>query len=433
MVNASAVDASELQLGAYRAFGDRFPYALVMLDASLTIVWASPGASRLLDLPEDQVIGTNVLDTLHPDDLDEIIPMAMEIIGQAAEVMWSPAAASNVELPVRVRTSAGGWSPITVSGRVFDDSGRLLTLLRPAAERHALDAVLDGLGRGADLDEVLDSLVELVRAQFGVDQAWLVHDLDGETCMIGSSQNPGPGVGAHLLDEIRGDDLTGPGLSSTVRVDEHRWIVPVLSPTQESLLGVLILPSPRDGGPNPFDEYVLRRTTNLASLAFTRGMDDRRLRHAAATDHLTGVLNRRSFESHLAQTPLRPDEFPATLLFVDVDEFKSVNDRHGHRTGDEVLIGVASRLSQACRAADVVGRLGGDEFAVLCAGLNDDEIEAMRTRLDAAFADPFDVQGVHVRVSVSIGLAVAVDEDALEDLVDRSDADMYLKKHAQRA
>lgn len=431
-MNAVGVDASELQLGAYRAFGERFPYALILLDPSLSILWASPAAGLLLDLPEDQVIGTNVLDMVHPDDLEEIIPMAMEIIGQAEEVMWSPAAASNVELPVRVRTSTGGWAPVTVSGRVFDSSGRLLTLLRPAVERHALDSVLDGLGRGADLNEVLESLIELARAQFGVGQAWLVHDLDGETCVMGSSPDPGLGAIGHLLDEIRGDEVGGPGLSSKVRVDEHRWIVPVLSPTQESLLGALILPSPRDGGPNPFDTYVLRRTTNLASLAFTRGMDDRRLRHAATTDHLTGVLNRRAFESHLAQTPLRHDEFPATLLFVDVDEFKSVNDRHGHRTGDEVLIGVASRLSQVCRASDVVGRLGGDEFAVLCAGLNAHEIEAMRTRLDAAFVDPFHVQGVHVRVSVSVGLAVAFDEDALEDLVDRSDADMYLKKHAQR-
>lgn len=427
-MNGVGVDASELRLEAYEVFGTRFPYALVLLDPGLSIVWASPATSLLLDLPRDQIVGTNVLDVVHPDDLAEIIPMAMAIIGQAAEVMWSPAAASNVELPVRVRTSDGGWSPVTVSGRVFDDSGRLLALLRPAVERHALDVVLDGLGRGADLDEVLGSLVDLVKAQFGVDQAWLVHDLDGDTCVIGSSQEPGIGVIDDLLSGVRS---LGP--SSEVRVDDHRWVVPVLSSTQESLLGVLILPTPRDGGPNPYDAYVLRRTTNLASLAFTRGIDDRRLRRAAATDHLTGVLNRRAFESHLAQTALRPNEFPATLLFVDVDEFKSVNDRHGHRTGDEVLIGVAARLSQACRATDVVGRLGGDEFAVLCAGLTDAEIAAMRRRLDAAFADPFHVQGRQVRVSVSVGLAVAFDEDALEDLVDRSDADMYVQKHGQRA
>ena len=418
------VDDSRVDLGVYRAFGERFAYALVLLDAGLRIVWTSPASEEVLGHPNEAMVGMSVVELVHPDDLEQIVPMALEIIGQADKTMAEPAAASAVELPVRVRTAAGTWTPVSVSGRVFDSSGRVLTVVRPAAERHALDSVLDEMGSGAGLDRILESLVALLCAQFQVDRAWLVHDHDGDPVVIGTGPDPAVAAPDALLREIR---ERGP--SPQVRVDANRWIVPVLSGTRESLFAALVLPGPREGGPNPFDRLVLHRTTTLASLAFTRAEDDRLLRRAATTDHLTGVLNRRAFESHLAQHALRPDDFPVTLLFVDVDEFKAVNDVHGHRTGDGVLIAVAQRLSGAVRSCDYIGRLGGDEFAVACPGLPTEDVESTRWRLWTAFADPIELPGAAVSVSVSVGAATAHDEQALEHLVDRSDADMYEHKN----
>ncbi len=417
-----------VDLGVYQAFGERFSYVLVLVDDGLHIVWASPASSDVLGYSSDAMVGMSVLELVHPDDRDQIMPMALEIVGRAVETMEQPAAAKAVDLPVRVRTAAGAWAPMSVSGRVLDSSGRLLAVIRPAAERHALDVALDQMGSGAELDLVLEALVELLCAQFGVGQAWLVHDHDGRPAVIGEDAEPGVGPPGELLGRIREG-----GLSPEVRADEHRWVVPVLSSTQESLFAVLVLPSPRQGGPNPFDSHVLRRTTTLASLAFTRAEDDRRLRRAASTDHLTGVLNRREFESRLAECALRPDSFPVTLLFVDVDEFKSVNDIHGHRMGDEVLIAVARRLAGTVRGEDFVGRLGGDEFAVACPGLPVADLQSTRRRLETAFVDPIVLSARSIAVSVSIGVATALDEDALEHLVDRSDADMYRHKKAGRS
>jgi diguanylate cyclase (GGDEF)-like protein/PAS domain S-box-containing protein len=416
-----------VDLEVYRAFGERFSYALVLVDADLEIIWSSPASTDVLGYAPEEMVGMSVLDMVHPDDVDQVMPMALEIVGRAAETMDRPAAAKAVDLPVRVRNASGQWVPVSVSGRVFDDSGRLLAVIRPAAERHALGVVLDEMGTSAGFDSVLESLVALLCAQFDVDQAWLVHDHDGVGAVVGPGSDAGVGEPAELLSSIREG-----GLSPEVRFDDHRWIVPVLSGTQETLCAVLVLPSPRQGGPSPFDAHVLRRTVTLASLAFTRAKDDRLLRRAATTDYLTGVLNRRAFEAQLAPLALDPGAFPVTLFFVDVDEFKSVNDLYGHRMGDAVLIAVAKRLARTVREHDFVGRLGGDEFAVACPGLPDQDVQPTRQRIRAAFDNPVGLSGRQVSVSVSVGVATAYDEDALEQLVDLSDADMYRQKKVAR-
>jgi diguanylate cyclase (GGDEF)-like protein len=95
----------------------------------------------------------------------------------------------------------------------------------------------------------------------------------------------------------------------------------------------------------------------------------RQVERAAATDYLTGLLNRRGFYRVLAQEHARGVRYgrPFTLAYLDLDNFKSVNDRFGHDTGDKLLIGVAQRLDRMLRQTDRVARLGGDEFAVLFA------------------------------------------------------------------
>ena len=120
---------------AYEAFGERFPLALLVLDDDLRIIWASPNSATVLGHPDDGVVGQNVIDLANPDDFEQVAPMLAEVLVQAGESSWSPAAASAIEVPVRVRTASGEWAPMTVSGRVLDDSGRLVVLLRPAAER----------------------------------------------------------------------------------------------------------------------------------------------------------------------------------------------------------------------------------------------------------------------------------------------------------
>lgn len=154
----------------------------------------------------------------------------------------------------------------------------------------------------------------------------------------------------------------------------------------------------------------------------------RRLELLAQTDPLTGLLNRRSFVDRLEAELARSDRDQARLsvLVLDVDDFKAVNDRHGHIVGDSVLESVGWVLQQSVGASDLAARLGGDEFCVALVDCEPDDArmiaERIRRRI-AAVASP--------RISASIGVASATPEDRnVADLIARVDERMYRAKLA---
>jgi diguanylate cyclase (GGDEF)-like protein len=123
-------------------------------------------------------------------------------------------------------------------------------------------------------------------------------------------------------------------------------------------------------------------------------------RLAAVTDSLTGLRNRRYFEAHLEFDVARAARSGASLTFIllDLDQFKSVNDRFGHGAGDRVLCEVAGRLSAVTRAGDVLARYGGEEFAALIFGASLEEARATADRMrDSIGSRPFEVTpGVNI-------------------------------------
>ena len=157
----------------------------------------------------------------------------------------------------------------------------------------------------------------------------------------------------------------------------------------------------------------------------------------AQTDYLTGLLNRRHF-SELAERELARMarfEHPGTLLMLDIDHFKSVNDTHGHATGDLVLQAVARTLEAALRTVDIVGRVGGEEFAVLLiATQGDAALEAAeRVRSLVAAAEVTSEHGATVRVTVSIGVAPAhAGVMHVTDWLAEADKAMYAAKMSGR-
>jgi diguanylate cyclase (GGDEF)-like protein len=252
-----------------------------------------------------------------------------------------------------------------------------------------------------------------------------VHSYDGRIAVAG---DPGALVGADpddLLSEVRRS------LSGDIRADGERWVCPVLSNNRESVLGVIVMPVPRLGEPTPYDVTVMGRITSLASLAFERASSHRSLNRDATIDHLTGALNRRSFERRLLGLAVQGD-YPVAVLFVDLDGFKGINDVYGHAIGDAVLVAVAGRLGGAVRSGDFVGRLGGDEFVVACPGLPLEDVEAMASRVREATEGQVLASGRRVDVHLSLGVAVAMDDDELMSVIDRSDSSMYRDKQARR-
>ncbi|WP_066794865.1 GGDEF domain-containing protein [Sphingomonas soli] len=151
------------------------------------------------------------------------------------------------------------------------------------------------------------------------------------------------------------------------------------------------------------------------------------LHRLARTDALTGVENRLAFEEYFRES--MEGRLGATLLYLDLDEFKQVNDRHGHEAGDALLVDVAHRIRAAVRSCDRVFRLGGDEFAVILDDMNPREVEARVLAMIAQIAQPSTVSpGVTIRVGASVGGAMLDNREPAEAVLRAADAALYQAK-----
>jgi diguanylate cyclase (GGDEF)-like protein len=156
----------------------------------------------------------------------------------------------------------------------------------------------------------------------------------------------------------------------------------------------------------------------------------------ARHDELTELPNRAGLHELIDAELQRSGRPAVTVLFLDVDGFKDVNDSLGHEVGDDLLRQLAGRLTSRTRPQDAVGRLGGDEFVVLCRDCDTVGAEALAQRIQGTFDEPFDLGGRVVRLSWSIGIATARADDVADlrstDLVRDADLAMYAAKAAGR-
>ncbi len=159
-----------------------------------------------------------------------------------------------------------------------------------------------------------------------------------------------------------------------------------------------------------------------------------RNKHEATHDELTGIANRRMFEDHAAMVvdASRADGLRFALVHIDLDGFKGINDRLGHRYGDLVLIEIGRRLKEAERSTDQVARLGGDEFALLIADVADESMAmGIAERVCEEITRPLAIEGVPLTVGASMGLAMfPVHGESIEELLHNADSAMYESKSA---
>ncbi|MDQ1489375.1 MAG: hypothetical protein QOJ23_1889 [Actinomycetota bacterium] len=184
------------------------------------------------------------------------------------------------------------------------------------------------------------------------------------------------------------------------------------------------------------DLHFLEAVANVVGSAIDRVQTEQELNHQALHDPLTGLPNRVLFADRLTHGLDRLQRDPGTIavLFVDVDNFKVINDSLGHDYGDRFLVMIAERLASAVRPGDTVARFGGDEFVILCESVTETEAIAVAERIRKVSSAPLALDGSDYFVTVSTGIALASDHDAAPaDLLRDADSAMYQAKDAGRA
>jgi diguanylate cyclase (GGDEF)-like protein len=180
---------------------------------------------------------------------------------------------------------------------------------------------------------------------------------------------------------------------------------------------------------------VARSMAHMAAMLLENARLVDELRHQALHDSLTGLANRALFRDRLAhalERRTRNHEYSCAVLFLDLDDFKLVNDGLGHGVGDALLRLVAERLHSTLRAGDTAARLGGDEFAVLIEEAGSaEEVAAIADRIVALLATPAVVGSHEVHVRVSLGIATSPEAgESVDELLTNADAAMYVAKAA---
>jgi diguanylate cyclase (GGDEF)-like protein len=185
------------------------------------------------------------------------------------------------------------------------------------------------------------------------------------------------------------------------------------------------------------EHEMLSVGASLANLAVNQRRLYQKLNYGSMHDQLTGLPNRRLSDAHLDLTLLEAaqQQMRVGVAYIDVDRFKQVNDKYGHKVGDLYLQQIAARLNAKVRSTDVLARIGGDEFLLTATELESiEDGESCKMRLQSCFDDLFVLDGIRIRGSASIGLAVYPDHGTTsEELKRHADMEMYRAKQQNRS
>jgi diguanylate cyclase (GGDEF)-like protein/PAS domain S-box-containing protein len=431
----------------FRALVEGTTHLICLLAADGTLEYASPSLERLLGYRPEDLIGTNALGLLHPEDLATAFMVITANSNAPADGLMARDDL-NTASQWRLRHRDGHYVTLEVLGNNFLANEEIRAILVIAQDRSAQRVFEDALialsksalapGDFRVLLDVLDaSFRDTLSALYLADDRVVVHPprLDAELSYV---HRAAPWVLAVerneniIIDDIAKARETGALDEEIARVAEQAgyracWCLVVSEQANASAatpraLGCLVTWSSRHEKPLFGYEHTIAQVLGLAQLSLSRRRYEHELHHAATHDHLTGLYNRLGFLGHVGS-----GEIGGALLVIDLDDFKHVNDMHGHLAGDGVLVALADAMRQAIRPGDVLARFGGDEFALFLPNAEQAVAQAVARRLIERASAPIPVGGDHAQLRVSVGIDTHR-ELGLEARIARADGALYLAK-----
>lgn len=421
---------------ALRSVLSALPDMVAVADATGRALWMNQVALHMTGRREDEMGTLTLWDVLPPDEHE-----------LAAQGITLTLASREEVIPVEyhILRPDGTTVPVEATGSVVEIDGDTYLVLVGRRVEFRMGDHIDRLVQGGPIDELIDAGLERLRVRWpGYAVTFLRRELDGTPVVMGDAL---PKV---LAPTATSEDGSMPWELAVATGDEQYLAIEDFpadareAAAEAGYSACIAVPVPDPAGfdacvvfwrrPDaPFRfERIWTRTPAflLIRLALERRAAQATLAAAARTDPLTKLGNRTAFFDRVAA----PRAAGIGVLFVDLDDFKPVNDALGHRAGDAVLEEFARRMRAASRDGDIVARLGGDEFAVLMTDLAaTSDAVALAERLLAATAAPFAVDGeagpVEVRVGTSIGIAVDLGAtSSAVDLLDVADRALYEAK-----
>ncbi|MDJ0904210.1 MAG: EAL domain-containing protein, partial [Xenococcus sp. MO_188.B8] len=383
----------------------------------------NPRFCEMLGYTQEELLTKTVAEITHPDDHARIWPAMQSIISGEVPSFFQ-------EKRYLRRDGSCFWSSTSVS-LVRDGSGQIehaLAVIRDISDRKKAEAALRESEERLRL--VTENMSDLV----------CLHHPDGRYMYVTSSCKALLG---YCSDELIGRDpyeLFHPNDRKRIRQETH---TPSLNGTPRRITYRIRQKTGDYIWVETLTKTILDAKGQVVHLQSTsREVSDRieaehKLKHDALHDSLTGLPNRNLLMERLDlafKRAQRHREYQFALLFLDLDNFKAVNDSMGHLIGDELLLAVVTRLDKCIRETDLVARLGGDEFVILLEELNDlEESVRVAERILESLQSPFHLSSRELFTSTSIGIAVgSISYKRTENLLRDADLAMYRAKKSGR-
>lgn len=417
--------------------------AICVVDREGRFVFVSAACESIFGYTSEELIGRAMIELVFPEDRAMTLQVADEIMlgtskphfenryvrkdGRIVHIMWSARWSEDDQLRVAVARD--------ISARKRSESMQAATFAISEAAHSAQDLfglfqrvhrIIGGLLPASHFSVVLhDEQTDELSIAYQVDERQQVSvspELDART------------LSAHIIrsgQRLRAPTVLPEQLSASI-CDSRHWLGVPLN-ARKGTIGALIVQSHGQGAPyTEQDRELLQFVSTQVAAAVEHQKMLSHLQYMAQYDQLTRLPNRALLYDrlHLALARARREQAQLSLMFLDLDKFKQVNDTFGHAVGDQLLQLVATRLQHCTREADTVARLGGDEFVVLLEDIHaPNQAITVAEKIRQALNQPFDLNGHWQLVLPSIGVALYPQHGTdAQQLLQHADNAMYLAK-----